>query len=61
MAAETNQPDQWAGRILASAEPLLAATARPTVTIDAPMNSDVEALQEGLSGSANYWLRPPVI
>ena len=27
---------------------LLAATARPTVTIDAPMNSDVEALQEGL-------------
>ena len=48
LAAETNQPDQWAGRILASAEPLLAATARPTVTIDAPMNSDVEALQEGL-------------
>ena len=48
LAAETNQPDQWAGRILASAEPLLAATARPTVTIDAPMNSDVEALQESL-------------
>ena len=48
LAAETNQPDQWAGRILASAEPLLAAAARPTVTIDAPMNSDVEALQEGL-------------
>ena len=48
MAAETNQPDQWAGRILASAEPLLAAAARPTVTIDAPMDSDVEALQEGL-------------
>ena len=48
MAAETNQPDQWAGRILASAEPLLAAAARPTVTIDAPMDSDIEALQEGL-------------
>ena len=32
----------------ASAEPLLAAAARPTVTIDAPMDSDVEALQEGL-------------
>ena len=48
MAAETNQPDQWASRILASAGPLLAAAARPTVTIDAPMDSDVEALQEGL-------------
>ena len=48
VAAETNQPDQWAGRILASAEPLLAAAARPTVTVDAPMDSDVEALQEGL-------------
>ena len=48
LAAETNQPDQWAGRILASAGPLLAAAARPTVTIDAPMDSDVEALQEGL-------------
>ena len=48
LAAETNQPDQWAGRILASAEPLLAAAARPTVTIDAPMDSDVQALHEGL-------------
>ena len=48
LASETNQPDQWASRILASAGPLLAAAARPTVTIDAPMDSDVEALQEGL-------------
>ena len=48
LAAETDQPDQWAGRILTSAEPLLAAAARPTVTIEPPMDSDVEALQEGL-------------
>jgi len=45
----TEQPEQWAGRILASAAPLLEAVKRPTVTIESPMNGDVEALQDAVS------------
>ncbi|MDG2461153.1 MAG: adenylate/guanylate cyclase domain-containing protein [Luminiphilus sp.] len=45
--AETDQPEVWARRILSSAEPMLAAIARPTVTIDPPMDADVQALEEG--------------
>jgi class 3 adenylate cyclase/CheY-like chemotaxis protein len=48
VVTESDQPDQWAERIVTASQPLLAAAARPTVTIDAPMDSDVEALQEGL-------------
>ena len=48
LATESDQPDQWAERILTASKSLLAAAARPTVTIDAPMDSDLEALQEGL-------------
>ena len=45
----TEQPEQWASRILASAAPLLAAVKRPTVTVESPMNGDVEALQDAVS------------
>jgi signal transduction histidine kinase len=45
----TEQPEQWAGRILASAAPLLEAVKRPTVTVESPMNGDVEALQDAVS------------
>jgi class 3 adenylate cyclase/CheY-like chemotaxis protein len=48
VVTESDQPDQWAERIVTASQPLLAAAARPTVTIDAPMDSDVEALQEGV-------------
>ena len=47
MVSETDKPDQWAGHILVAAEPLLAAVKRPTVTVDAPMDGDVEALEDG--------------
>ena len=48
MVSETDKPDQWAGHILVAAEPLLAAVKRPTVTGDAPMDGDVEALEDAL-------------
>ena len=48
MVSETDKPDQWAGHILVAAEPLLAAVKRPTVTVDAPMDGDVEALEDAL-------------
>ena len=48
MVSETDKPDQWAGHILVAAEPLLAAVKRPTVTVDAPMAGDVEALEDAL-------------
>lgn len=38
----------WARRILSSAEPFLAATTRPTVTVAPPIDADVLALKEGL-------------
>ena len=49
MALETEQPDQWANRILSSAEPFLAAVKRPMVTVEAPMDADVSALQDALN------------
>ena len=48
MASQSEQPDQWASRILISAEPLLAAVQRPTVTVDAPMSGDVDALNDAM-------------
>ena len=45
--AEADQPQVWARRILSSAGPLRAAVARPTVSIDSPMDADVRALEEG--------------
>ena len=48
MSTDTDQPVAWAHRILASAEPFLAATARPTVSIEPPTDADVLALKEGL-------------
>ena len=48
MASQSEQPDQWASRILISAEPLLAAVQRPTVTVDAPMSRDFEALHDAM-------------
>jgi len=48
VSTDTDQPVAWAHRILASAEPFLAATARPTVSIEPPTDADVLALKEGL-------------
>jgi len=45
--AEADQAQVWARRILSSAGPLRAAVARPTVSIDSPMDADVRALEEG--------------
>ena len=45
----TEQPEQWAGRILASAAPLTRGGQTPTVTVESPMNGDVEALQDAVS------------
>ena len=49
MSTETDQPMAWARRILSSAEPFVAATKRPTVTIAPPIDADVLALTEGLT------------
>jgi len=49
VSTETDQPVAWARRILSSAEPFLAATARPTVTVTPPADADVVALKEGLA------------
>ena len=58
MVLETEQPDQWANRILASAEPFLAAVTRPTVTVEPPMDADVSALQDALSRIRALLLNP---
>ena len=58
MVLETEQPDQWANRILASAEPFLAAVTRPTVTMEPPMDADVSALQDALSRIRALLLNP---
>ncbi len=58
MALETDQPDQWANRILSSAEPFLKAVARPTVAVEAPMDADVSALQDALSRIRGLLLNP---
>lgn len=56
----TEQPEQWAGRILASAAPLLEAVKRPTVTVDSPMSGDVEALQDAVSRVQQLLASPSV-
>ena len=48
VSSETDHPDQWAARILSSAEPLMAAVGRATVTVEPPMDADVSALNEAL-------------
>ena len=58
MALKPEQPDQWANRILSSAEPFLAAVTRPTVTVEAPMDADVSALQDALSRIRALLLNP---
>ena len=58
MVLETEQPGQWANRILASAEPFLAAVTRPTVTVKPPMVADVSALQDALSRIRALLLNP---
>jgi len=49
VSTDIDQPGAWARRILSSAEPFLAATARPTVAIEPPTDADVLALKEGLT------------
>ncbi len=48
MTAETDQPEQWASRILAAAAPFLAAIHRPTVSIEPSLAGDIEALEDAL-------------
>ncbi len=45
--AEADQPQVWARRIQSSAGRQPPAVARPTVSIDSPMDADVRALEEG--------------
>ena len=49
VSSEIENPDQWAARILYSATPLMAATARATVTVEPPLDADVAALNEALN------------
>ena len=49
MSSESDHPEQWAARILSSAEPLVAAISRATVTVEPPLDADINALNEALT------------
>ena len=49
MSSESDHPEQWAARILSAAEPLVAAISRATVTVEPPLDADINALNEALT------------
>ena len=58
MSSESDHPEQWAARILSSAEPLVAAISRATVTVKPPLDGDVSALNEALNRVGSLLAHP---